>query len=41
MSRRLVEPVSIMNCEVTTEMAAPTSRRSVRRRVPASVEVAW
>jgi hypothetical protein len=40
MSRTLVEAVSIMNWPVTTEMAAPTSRRSVRSRVPASVEAA-
>ncbi len=36
-----VAPMSRMNSFVATEIAEPTSARSVRMRVPASVSVAW
>ncbi len=35
-----VAPVSLKNCEVTTVTALPMSRRSVLRRLPASVVAA-
>ena len=41
MSLVFVEPVSAKNWAFTTLIAAPTSRSSVRRRVPANVDADW